>query len=129
MDNYRPQTKFGARLCFYTGVSFCSQGRGQHRGVCIRGRGVCIQRGLLLGRSAYEDSASGGLHPGGLHLGRGLHPRGSAYRKGACIPHRILRDTVNDRVVRILLEWILVWSVSTVNFADNRKVKSQRTFC
>ena len=43
-----------------------------------------------------------GLHPGDLHPGR------SASGGGLADPPRILRDTVNKKTVRILLECILV---------------------
>ena len=76
-DYYRLQTKFGARQCFYTCVSFCSPGVGFP--ACITGhmiRGVCIRGG-------------GGADP-------------------PAEIHGILQDTVNKRVVRILLECFLV---------------------
>ena len=69
-----------------------------------------------------EHPWGGGLHPGG----EGSASRGRATSAGVCIGgggggqtlpspppppkiHRILRDTVNQRVVRILLECILVF--------------------
>ena len=48
-----------------------------------------------------------GLHPGGgLNLEGRLHPEG--WTDALPPPHRILRDTVNERAVRIVLECILV---------------------
>ena len=62
-----------------------------------------------------EGSTWGGvLHPGGrLHRGVDLHPGGSAFRRGLHAgvgrpPYWMLRDTVNERAVHILLECILV---------------------
>ena len=91
---------------------------------------------------SVSHSVQGGLHPGGgrqgLHPGGsasrgregGLHSRGSASR-GVCIhgggihlggstsrsrpTHRILRDTVSERAVRILLECILVMEFNFVS--------------
>ena len=62
-----------------------NQGGSASRGICIQGEGVCLQGGLPPGR---------GLHPGGV--GR---------------PPQALRDTVNKREVRILLECILVFTL------------------
>ena len=72
-------------------------------------------------------SASGGLHPGGsasiagVCIQAGLHPGGGLHLgEGGADPHWILRDTVNERVVRILLECILVveFNVCRVVCAD-----------
>ena len=59
----------------------------------------CVEGGLHPG-----GSASGGLHGGSVSMVRGLHPVGWADPP----LHRILQDTVNERVVRILLVCILV---------------------
>ena len=76
--NYRPQTKFGARECFYTCVSFCSRGWGGGGGVglpvCITGhmtsiQGVCIWGGLHLGGVCLQPPRTrkaGGTHPNGM---------------------------------------------------------------
>ena len=61
---YRPQTKFWARYCFYTCVSFCSQEEWWVgvciRGVCLHGPvGVCIEGGL--GSASRWGSALGAL--------------------------------------------------------------------
>ena len=57
------------------------------------------------------------VHRGGICVGWGLHPEGSA-SMGVCIrrgwadpPHWVLRDTINERAVRILLECILVETI------------------
>ena len=51
-------------------------------------------------------SKEGGLHPGrSLYQGGGLHPGGGQTPP----PHRILRDTVSEQAVRILLECTLVY--------------------
>ena len=52
-------------------------------GMCGRGRGVC-------GRGCMAGGMQG---------------------RGACVPQQILRDTVNERAVRILLECILVKAI------------------
>ena len=95
------------------GVGSASREGGLHlwRGVYIQG--VCIQGGLHLGVvciMGVSASREGGLHPEG-----GLYPGGSVSGGGVCIqgvgqtpPHRILRDTVNEQAIRILLECILV---------------------
>ena len=86
-----PQTKFGSRQHFHKYLSFCP-----------RGRGVCIQGGSASG----EGSASrGGLPPRGVCLQGGLQTGVGG----------ILRDTVNKRALRILLECILVSIVLASN--------------
>ena len=57
----------------------------------------------------YHSVHIGGLHPGGrgFCIPVGLHPGGCA--EPAPPPDRILRDTVNERAVCILLECILVF--------------------
>ena len=84
-----------------------------------------VPKGKGVGFPTCITGHKGGLYPGGLHLG------GSA-SKGVCIlgslhsgrfasrvdlgrpplPLRMLRDTVNERAVRILLECILVCYVN-----------------
>ena len=72
---YRLQTKFGARLCVYTCVSFCSHGGSASREICLRGV-VCIRGGLHWGLGGWADPLSdtmgcgqqaGGTHPTGMH--------------------------------------------------------------
>ena len=122
---YRPQTKFGARSCFYTCLSFCSH-RGGGFPACITASqvtwpGGSASVGFCLGRGEGAASrAGGGLPPGGcIQSGRGsssreVHPE----REGVFLqeglgrprppPNQVLRDTVNKRAVRIPLECILV---------------------
>ena len=54
----------------------------------------------------------GDVHGRGMHGKGGVHGRGHAWWGGACVAGgrawQILRDTVNERAVRILLECILV---------------------
>ena len=65
--------------------SFCSQGG------CAWWWGACVVGGhAWLGVCAWKG---------------GMHGRGACM---PCTPHQILQDTVNERVVRILLECILV---------------------
>ena len=61
-------------------------------GIC--GRGACVVRG-------------GACMVGGMCGGGGMHGRGGAYM--AHMARQLLRDTVNERTVRILLECILVF--------------------
>ena len=61
-------------------------------GVCLSTEGVCMVEGGMCG---------GGVHGGGGHAWQGgIHATHT--------PQQILRDTVNERAVRILLECILV---------------------
>ena len=91
----------------------------------------------ITGHMTRGSASRGSLPPGGLPPGGGLHPRGSASRRGVCIPgglpslgldrpplpekHGILRDTVNKRTVCILLECILVYN----NFNNNDEAKQK----
>ena len=70
------------------GVCMAGGGHASQGGVC--GWGACMAEGLafMAGGHAWQ----GGMHGGG----------------GACVPQQILRDTVNERAVRILLECILI---------------------
>ena len=114
---YRPQTKFGARSCFYTCLSFCSHGGGgvpslhhsitghMTRRVCIWG--VCLQREVCI---CGVLPRGGGLHPeregvflqgGASRAGGGLPPgrciqsgRGFSSRRGwADPPNQVPRDS------------------------------------
>ena len=116
------------RICFYRCLSI-------HRGVCMseggvhgwghvwqgdmcgggvvgegdmRGRGLCVVGACVAGGCAWQ----GGMHgrgvcvvgacmAGGVHGRRDMHGRHTP-------PQQILWDTVNERMVRILLECILV---------------------
>ena len=96
-DHYRPQRSYGK-------VIFCPRGGG--------GEGACIVEGMR---------GMGGVHGGGGGMcGRGacmagggaVHGRGCVWQGGMCgmhTPHQILRDTVNEQAVCILLECILVF--------------------
>ena len=77
----------------YLQVSVCPQGG------CIRGRCVCVWQGACVAR---EGCAGWGACMAGAYVARG-----ACVGQGAC-PQQILRDTVNERAVRILLECILV---------------------
>ena len=71
---------------------------------CSQGKGSASRRG-----SASEgDSASRGLHPGGICIR--VASRGVCIQGAGQIPHRILWGMVNERVVCISLEYILVIS-------------------
>ena len=93
------------RLCFYTCLPV----------ILFTGGRVCIQEGSA---SSDGEGGWGVLHPGGDSV-QGLHPGWSTSRRSAsggvasrgwgwADPHRLLRVTVNERAVRILLECILV---------------------
>ena len=74
---------------------------------------VCPQGGVRGG------GGGGGGMCGGRHMWQGACVAGSVCGRGASVaeggmcatqsPCQILRDTVNERAVRILLECILVW--------------------
>ena len=84
--HYRPQKK----LCFYTYLSVHRGGGMCGRGKGMRGRGTCIAGGMCC-----RGHICG--------MGRAWHAR---------TPQQLLRDMVNEQVVRILLECILVGSYS-----------------
>ena len=65
---------------------------------------------MFLHLSVSHSVHGGCLHPGGLHPGGGICIQGQGV--GRPLPYWILRDTVNERAVHILLEYILVLSVS-----------------
>ena len=52
----------------------------------------------------------GGMHSRGVCMARGMYSRGHVWQGGMHLPPptQILRNTVNERAVRILLECILV---------------------
>ena len=79
---YRPQTKFAKVIFLHLFVS-----HSVHRGACVAG--VCAWWGAcMVGACVVE---------------------GACMAEGACVVWQILRDMVNERVVRILLECILVY--------------------
>ena len=131
---YRPQTKFGERLYFYTCLSFCSQG--EYLGRYPPGRDTPLQvhppsrytlqqvhpsrytpgrytpqvgtpsRYTPLGRYTPRQVHPLQVHPQQVHPPAGtpqqVHPQACTPPANACW------DTVNKRVVCILLECILV---------------------
>ena len=83
--------------CMAGGGGMCGGGH-VWQGVCVAGhawKGACVVGGMCGGRCAWQGHAWWGYV-----CGRGMH--------GTHGPRQILRDTVNERVVRILLECILV---------------------
>ena len=117
---YRPQTKF-AKVMF-SQVSVCPQGGGcawPGRGIVgkvMHGTGHAWQGACMAGRHAWQGACVVGacMAVGGMH-GRwgGMCGRGHVWQGGhvwhTCPPPwQILWDTVNERVVRILLECIFV---------------------
>ena len=77
-------------------------GRGACMAGVVHGRGVHAWHGGMRGR--------GGMHGRGCMHGGGHAWQGACMAGGACVPQQILRDTVDERAVRILLECILVLS-------------------
>ena len=71
----------------------------------VRGRGVCVAGAACVARGhAWQV---GGMCGGGGHVWQGdMHGGGVCMAGGRA--WQILRDTVNERTVRILLECILV---------------------
>ena len=102
-------------------LSFCPQGAcvvvgGVHgRGACVRGvHGggghvwwvACMARGACM---AGGHTWQGGMHGRGACMAGGHAWQGGMHGRGSCAPQQILRDTVNEREVSILLECILVY--------------------
>ena len=86
----------------------------------MNGRG-CVQQVACMAGGVHGKGGmhgQGGICGGGMHVwqggmcGKGACMAGSMHGRRACMPHppprQILRDTVNERAVRILLEYILV---------------------
>ena len=103
---YRPQTKF-AKVMFLQ-MSVCPWGGNRRGGV--HGGGAC-----MVGGCAWQGGMCGGGHAWwGACMAGGMHGRGHAWWGGMCgggvgwRAWQILRDTVNERAVRILLECLLV---------------------
>ena len=93
-------------------------------GMC--GRGCVWYRGCITGGHVWQGVCmAGGMHGTGEHVWQGgMHGMG-AWREGVCgmhvpPPQQILRDTVNERAVHILLECILVIQ----DFAMSNSAKS-----
>ena len=102
---YRPQTKFAKVMCF-TGVCLSTGG-----GIC--GRGCAWQgRACVAGGHAWQGGTC--MAGGCAWQGAGMHGMGGMHGRGACVPQQILWDTVNERVVRIILECILVLHIFIV---------------
>ena len=94
------------------------RGRGPAwQGACmaggLHGRGHAWQGACMAGGCVWQGGVCGRGHAwqgvcmlGGMHGGGGMHGRGVCMAGGRV--WQILRDTVNERAVRILLECILV---------------------
>ena len=93
--NYRPQTKFGARLYFCTCLSFCSQKGG------VPGQVHAPGQVHLPGRYTPQQVTP----PPGRYIPLDRYTPLDKYT-----PDNACWDTVNKRAVRILLECILVIS-------------------
>ena len=88
-----PANEVWGKVIFYTCLPFCSQGGG------------------LASMHASLVTWLGGLQPGGIGQTPQVCLRGGAVGQTPPKTHGILRDTVNERAVRILLECILVWNM------------------
>ena len=109
------------------------------QGVCMAGgmcgRGACMVGGVCGGGHVWQGGMHGGMCGG--HAWQEACMAGGMCGRGACVvvggmhgrphmPHwQILRDTVNERAVRILLECILVSNL----FADICFVMKYRIKC
>ena len=84
------------------GSEVCMAGGGMcGRGACMAGRGCAWQVGGMHGEGhAWQGGACMACMVGGTCMAGGVHGVGHVWQ--------ILRDTVNERAVRILLECILV---------------------
>ena len=115
---YRPQTKFAKVMCLQ--VSVCPQGEHMWQGVCMAGEGMCGRGTCMAGGDMHGSGVcmAGGWHA--WHGGHGGHAwqegcvAGGMHGRGACVPQQILWDTVNERMVRIILECILVLHIFIV---------------
>ena len=96
------------------------QGGMHGRGACMvggmHGRGVCMAGGAWQGGM----HGKGGMCSGGGHCGRGACMVGGMHGMHTA-PQQILQDTVNERVVHILLECILVFT-----FIFHNKLKTSK---
>ena len=103
LNFYRPQRSWG-KIIFSEACVKNSVHRGVLRGggrCCVAGgMHVCMHGGGVHGRGAC---VAGGPAWGAYMVG------GHMWQKGGRHAWQILRDTVNERVVRILLECILVY--------------------
>ena len=94
----------------------CVCGRGHAwQGVCMAGKGACIAGGVH-GRGAC---IAGGVH------GRGHVWQGGMHSGGGGHVWQILRDTVNEQAVHILLECILVYHC--ISFAHHYSMPVSKT--
>ena len=70
--------------------------------------GACmVVEGVHGGGRAWQGTCVAG----GVHCWGGMHGGG-----GACMPQQLIRDTVNERAVRILLECILVCKLAVQQY-------------
>ena len=81
---------------------------------------ACVKNSVLGGGVHSRGHAWWGGHAwqGACVVGGGIHGRGHVWRGELAWhahPRQILRDTVNERAVRILLECIIVNSLSDIN--------------
>ena len=93
---YHPQTKFAKVMFLQVSVH---RGDVWHVAGGMHGRGVGV----------------GGMHGRVVYMGGG----GGMHGREGCMPQQTLRDTVNERAVRILLECILV----AIEFPNQRRCR------
>ena len=103
------------RLCFYRylstgGCVACSRGHAWQGGGCggHAWQGACMTGGCV-----------GGMHGRVVCMGGGACLVGGMHGREGCMPQQTLRDTVNERAVRILLECILV----AIEFPNQRRCR------
>ena len=97
---------FTARKFMFLQVSVCPQREYAWQGGGMCGRGACMVGGACM---AGGHVWQGGVHGRGHAWQGGMHDRGHAWQ-GACVAVGacVAYTTVNERVVRNLLECILV---------------------
>ena len=96
------------------GWGACMTSGGMHGGLCAW-QGVC-----MVGRCMAGGPCVAGV-VGGMH-GRGYAWWGHAWQGGRV--WQIIRDTVNERAVRILLECILVANIFVTEFSETFRENS-----
>ena len=95
---------FGCRVLFCAPFLVFTARKRSLRRLCFY---TCLSVILFTGGGGESASV-------GVYIQGDLHPEGSPSRGvGQTLPHRILRDTVNERAVHSLLECILVTCATT----------------
>ena len=106
---YRPQTKFAKAM--FSQVSVCPRGR----------RRVCLPGIHILHGTHNPPPPKACTPPRHTQPSRHAHTSGMHAPKGHARPPQILRDALNERPVRILLECILVFIKVYILFAKCKR--------